>query len=109
MTDRVKIGRNSKKRSKVYEREVARRLGVKRNPETGAVGADVYCGPFDVEVKSRAAGFGAIVRLMDEAKRKARPNQTPVLVAVHRGTEIRYLAVMELDDWAAWNGAPDAR
>ena len=99
--DRARTGHLSKMRSKRIEREVAAVLGVKRNPETGERKADIYFGRFDVEVKSRLAGHTALVQMMDEAKGKARPDQTPVLVLVVRGQPNRELVVMELTDWCS--------
>lgn len=105
MGDMKEVGRKNKRRGPSYERTVAKVLGAKRNFEDGQHRADIYCGPFDVEVKSRL-GFKGLAALVDETKSKCREGQVPVLALVVRGgTELRYFAVQELVDWAEWNAS----
>jgi hypothetical protein len=108
VADMKEVGRKNKRRGPSYERTVAKILGSKRNFEDGQHRADIYCGPFDVEVKSRL-GFKGLVTLMDETKSKSRDGQVPVLALVVRGGgALRYFAVQELTDFADWNCAQGA-
>ena len=93
--DRQRIGRLNKARGKRDELEWAHTFGGQRNPDTGKTEADVFLGPFDLEVKG-VRGMVGLLALVDEAVAKCRPGQAPVLgLTVRNGRKIRHLVVME--------------
>ncbi len=106
MADPQRTGRLNKSRSKDVEREWAKALGTTRETDgRGTRQADIFLGPWDIEIKSRL-GLKGIMKLMDEAIGKARANQTPVLgleVRTDPGFPNARYVVMRREDWIAWN------
>src|SRR3989304_532945 len=102
MTDRQRIGRQNKSRSKAIERDWAHALGTARIGPTGARGPDLRVGPWEIEVKSRL--HARLPSLIQEAIRKAAPGQTPVLALTLRnpGHPSDHYVVLRREDFVAW-------
>lgn len=106
MLDRSSIGRNSKSRSKGYERDAARILGTERYPaDTGGLADLKSVAGITAQVKSGLRLFNStILDGLDSARAVAGPMEIGALVGYHRGTRIRKLIVFDLEEFAAFHG-----
>jgi hypothetical protein len=91
---------------KAAERAVARLLGGRRTPLSGAAGgADVDAGWCSVEVKSRKRLPQWLTGALIQARRAARPGQLAVVVLHELGRQHREdLVVLTLSDFVDWFG-----
>ena len=91
---------------KATEREIARALGARRNPNTGEFRADINAGPWCIESKKRKTLPAWLTGAMRQAVRAAVEGETPlvVLTEVSRGRKAERLVLMRWDDWLAWHG-----
>lgn len=100
--DRASIGRNSKRRSKCDERDVAKALKGTRFPaDTGGL-LDVLAKPWGVQVKGGSTVVTEVIRKgMAEAVAGCHGTTlTPLLVAVdRRGTRNQTYCIMRLEDF----------
>ena len=99
--------RNNKKRSKIYEVEVARRIGGRRHLADTGGPEDVEHDWLAVQVKSGLAVTSEALRTgMSSAKVAAvGKNKLPCVVLVDRKpTRLGYYIVFPLDEFAAWYG-----
>lgn len=93
-------------RWKRHEREIAKALGAKRNPNSGEHRTDIDAGPFAVEVKTRKSLPVLIIKAMAQVKAAARDGQTPIVVLSEgvQGRKGRRYVVMEFSDFVDWHG-----
>ena len=105
MTDRVKLGRNSKSRAKGYEREAAKILGGQRFPaDTGKL-LDVEHSYLAIQVKSGLQPARALREGLDEAQRGAPIGYLPCVVLFDRtGTTLRRTITFDLQQFADYHG-----
>lgn len=99
--------KNSKSRSKTYEREVARKIGGRRHLADTGGPEDVEHEVLAVQVKSGLNVCNQILRDgMASAKAAAvGKNKLPCVVLVDRKpTRLGYYIVFELDPFADWHG-----
>jgi hypothetical protein len=91
---------------KRVERAVAKRLGGRRTPLSGAAGgADVVTPWCSVEVKHRKRLPQWLTGALIQAKRAARPGQLAVVVLHELGRQHREdLVVLTLSDFTDWFG-----
>ncbi len=103
--DRSKRGRTSKNRGKVDEREVARILGAVRHPADTGGDEDLRHEVLSIQVRG---GLRVVNETIRDGLAKAQATtegKLPVLVLVDRaGTRIRRYAVLELGQFADYNG-----
>ncbi|MEN6321701.1 MAG: hypothetical protein ABFD82_23505 [Syntrophaceae bacterium] len=92
---------NNRNRGKATERDLAKRLGMKR---VGVLGKeDLNDGTFSVEVKNRVKSTAH--NFMAQCIRNAPIGKTPlVIIHKHKDPHGEDLVCMRLRDWEAWNG-----
>ena len=94
-------------RWKRTEREVAHALGTSRLPNTGRAQPDIIAGPFAIEHKMRTTLPRWLLDALAQARRNARPDQTPIVILTHprgQGRKPLRLVVLAFEDWVAWHG-----
>ena len=93
-------------RWKDTERQVAKMLGVTRNPNDGTHKPDIDYGPFNIEHKCRSSVPKWFSKAMTQAVRASQENTTPVLVisVPQQGVGTERYAVMRFKDWLDWHG-----
>lgn len=104
---RAKRNRNNRNRGKLYERDVAERIGGKRYPANVGGPCDVDHPLFAVQVKSGGAVVTEVIRQGMNAAELAAviANKLPLLVVVdRRGTRLKRYAIMPLEAFVDLHG-----
>jgi hypothetical protein len=94
-------------RWKRQEREIAKALGGRRNPNTGEWRSDINVPGFAVEVKTRRTLPAWLVAAVAQSVRAAEEDETPIVVlsAVSQGRKADRYVVMRFQDFEDWYGA----
>ena len=92
---------------KRQERQVAAKMGSRRNPNTGESRIDIDAGPFAVEHKARRRLPGWLTGALRQARDGA-DGRTPIVVLseVRQGVKAQRYVLLSLEDWLAkeWGG-----
>lgn len=90
-------------RWKRHERAVARALGTKRLPNSGAGQPDCRADGWAVQIKTRASVPAWLWAALDQATRDAEEGERPavVLVEVSQGRKMRRLVLLDFEQFRA--------
>ena len=94
------MGRSQRVKGATFERDIAKRLGAKRNiGQARDGGDDITVGPFRVECKRRAS-LGTVQKWLAQAVASCdRHGDVPVVIGREDGGEP--LVLMRFEDWLA--------
>jgi hypothetical protein len=86
------------------ERQIAERLGSKRNPNDGSHKSDINTETHAVEVKTRKTLPAWLKDAVAQSKRAAKVDETPIVVLaeVRQGVAAKRYVVMDFDDFTDW-------
>ncbi len=93
---------------KRQERQVAAKMGSRRNPNTGEHRTDIDTPAFAIEHKARRRLPGWLTGALRQAKDGA-DGRTPIVVLseVRQGVKAQRYVLLSLEDWLAWHGGRD--
>lgn len=80
MTDKAKMGRQSRSKGQRWERAVAAYLGWEKDSRGGYTGHDVSDGSYDAECRDTQSGAGRALTHLKDAEKQLRDGNIPVAI-----------------------------